>query len=58
MSDQTNAEYFAARAIAERRYSEVASDPRMAEAHAEMATRFEALAREFALEYQRLRIRI
>ena len=56
MSDQTNADYFAARAIAERRYSEVATDSRKAEAHADLAEQYEKLAREFAGERGRLHI--
>ena len=36
--------YYAARAIAERRMSQAATDPRVAAAHAEMSARYEALA--------------
>jgi hypothetical protein len=36
--------YYAARAIAERRLSQAAADPRSAAAHAELSARYEALA--------------
>ncbi len=47
MSDQTNAGYFAARALEARKRSRSANDPRAAAAHAEMAARYEELAAEF-----------
>ena len=47
MSDQSNSEYFASRAMAERRMCELATDPRAAEIHAEMAARYDQLALEF-----------
>ena len=44
MSKQDHSEYFAARAIAERRLSQAATDPRTAAVHAELAARYEALS--------------
>ena len=41
--------YYAARAIAERRLSQAASDPRAAAAHAELSARYDALACEPSL---------
>lgn len=46
MSRQAHTEYLAARAIAERRMGQAATDPRAAAAHAELAARYEALAAE------------
>jgi hypothetical protein len=42
--------YFAARAIAERRQSQAATDARVAAAHAEMSARYEALASDPSLD--------
>jgi hypothetical protein len=42
--------YYAARAIAERRQSQAATDPRAAAVHAEMSARYEALASDPSLE--------
>ena len=42
--------YYAARAIAERRQSQAATDPRTAAVHAEMSARYEALASDPSLE--------
>lgn len=42
--------YYAARAIAERRQSQAATDPRAAAVHAEMSARYEALASNPSLE--------
>ena len=42
--------YYAARAIAERRQSQAATDPRAAAAHAELSARYEALAADPSLE--------
>jgi hypothetical protein len=42
--------YYAARAIAERRQSQAATDPRAAAAHAELSARYEALAADPNLE--------
>ena len=42
--------YYAARAIAERRQSQAATDARVAAAHAEMSARYEALASDPSLE--------
>lgn len=42
--------YYAARAIAERRQSQAATDPRVAAVHAEMSARYEALASDPSLE--------
>ena len=47
MSDQTNAEYFAGRAAIERGLSESAADARAAAIHADLAARYEELARQF-----------
>lgn len=58
MSDQSNSEYFAARAAEARAMSEAATDPRCAAAHAEMAARYTALSKEFETERPRLRIAI
>ncbi len=38
--------YYAARAIAERRRAQSATDPRVATVHAELSARYEALAAE------------
>lgn len=48
-------EYFAARAISERRMSEAAADPRAAAVHDELAARYEALASEPSLELPSIR---
>ena len=50
MSRQAHTEYLIARAIAERRMSQSATDPRAAAAHAELAARYEALAAEHDAE--------
>ena len=50
MSNQTNAEYFAGRAVIERAKSEAAADQRAAAIHAELAERYEELARKFSAE--------
>lgn len=42
--------YYAARAIAERRQSQAATDPRAAAVHAEMSARYAALASDPGLE--------
>ena len=47
MSDKTNFEYFAERALFERAMSRTATDRRAIAAHIEMAERYEALASEF-----------
>ena len=44
MSDHRNSNYYAARALEERRMMEAAVDPRSVSAHAELAARYEALA--------------
>ena len=44
MSSQTNAEYYAGRAVIERGLSESATDERAAAIHAELAARYEELA--------------
>ena len=44
MSDHRNSNYFAERALAERRAMEIAADPRSVSAHAELVARYEALA--------------
>lgn len=56
MFDLTNSEYFAMRAIEARSMAESADDPRSAEAHAEMAERYEALSEEFRIERPRMHI--
>lgn len=50
MSDQTNAEYFAGRAVIERAMSEAATDRRAAAIHAELAERYEELALQFSAQ--------
>ena len=44
MSDYRNSNYYAERALEERRMMEIAVDPRSVSAHAELAARYEALA--------------
>ena len=44
MSDHRNSNYYAQRALEERRMMEIAVDPRSVSAHAELAARYEALA--------------
>ena len=44
MSDESHADYFAARELLERAMGRRATDARVAAAHAEMAERYEALA--------------
>jgi hypothetical protein len=51
-----DAEYFSDRASVEMALSRVATDPRAAAAHADMATRYEKLAAEFKIERAGLRI--
>lgn len=51
MSDLTNAEYFAHRAAQARVLSATATDPRAAEAHLDMALRYDELAAEFQLRH-------
>ena len=48
MSNQTNAEYFAGRAVIERAMSKVATDKRAAAIHADLAERYDELALEFS----------
>ena len=48
-------EYFAARAMAERRMSEAAADPRAAAVHDELAARYEALAADPSFELPSIR---
>ena len=50
MSRQAHTEYLLARAIAERRMGQSATDARAAAAHAELAARYEALAAEQAAD--------
>lgn len=50
MSEYPTSEYFADRARAELRASQVATDPRAAAAHAELAARYEALSSDPSLE--------
>jgi len=45
-----NQAYYAARAIAERRQSQAATDARAAAVHAEMSARYEALASDPSIE--------
>lgn len=47
MSNRTNSEYFAGRAVIESAMSEAAADQRAAAVHAELAERYEALAQQF-----------
>jgi hypothetical protein len=51
-----DAEYFADRALVEMAMSRIATDPRAASAHADMATRYEKLAAEFKVERPTIRI--
>ncbi len=44
MSKLANSEYFAERALVERRMMEAATDPRAVAIHGELAARYEALA--------------
>ena len=50
MSEAENSRYYADRALAELRLMETAADPRAAAAHAELASRYEALASDPSLE--------
>ena len=50
MSEFPTSEYYADRARAELRASQVATDPRAAAAHAELAARYEALSSDPSLE--------
>ncbi|HUE78300.1 MAG TPA: hypothetical protein VMN38_01530 [Sphingomicrobium sp.] len=45
MSGPPKSKYYAVRALAERRMTEAAADPRAAAAHAELAARYEAAGR-------------
>ncbi|MFL6725830.1 MAG: hypothetical protein ACJ8FS_04870 [Sphingomicrobium sp.] len=56
MSDQSNAEYFAKRARAERAMISRSTDPRVAAVHAEMAERYEQMAEGFPLKLTELSI--
>lgn len=51
-----DAEYFSDRALVEMAMSRIATDPRAASAHADMATRYEKLAAEFKVERATIRI--
>jgi hypothetical protein len=51
-----DAEYFADRALVEMALSRIATVPRAASAHADMATRYEKLAAEFKIERAGLQI--
>ena len=55
MSDR-DADYFADRALVELAMSRVATDPRAAAAHAEMAERYEKLAAEFKGDKPKLQV--
>ena len=50
MTEQSQAEYFAARELLERDLGRRATDTRVAAAHIEMAEHYEALARVFGAE--------
>ena len=56
MPDLTNSEYFAMRAVEARSMADSADDRRSAQAHAELAARYQALAVEFQTERPRMRI--
>ena len=55
MSDKSSVEYFAARALEEREMSITATDPSAAIAHAELADRYQALAKEFGSKTRSLK---
>ena len=50
MSELPTSEYYAGRAMAERRLSRAATDPRAGAAHGELAARYEALAADPSLD--------
>ena len=50
MSELPTSEYYAGRAMAERRLAQAAADPRAGAAHGELAARYEALAADPSLE--------
>jgi hypothetical protein len=50
MSNHPDQQYFAARALEERRMSEAATNPRAIAIHAEMEARYEALACDLPFE--------
>jgi hypothetical protein len=56
MSDQNDSSYFLERAAEELELSNTAEDPRAAAAHAELAVRYAAFAKEFEVESPRLRL--
>ena len=47
MPDQTNSEYFAARAVEHRKLSQTTADARAAAIHAELSARYAELSLEF-----------
>ena len=54
MSEIPTSQYYAERAVAERRRSQAAIDPRAGAAHAELAARYEALASDAHAKVQGL----
>ena len=55
MSERRNSDYYARRALEERRMTESATIPRTAAIHAELTARYEALASTPSLELPGLR---
>ena len=55
MSHHPHSEYYADRALAERRMMEAATDPRAAAIHSELVARYEALASYPSLDLPTLR---
>ena len=51
-----DAEYFADRATVELAMSHIATDPRVAAAHLEMAARYEKLVAEFLVQQRRSKV--
>ena len=56
MSDLSESDYFAERALVERGLSSAAGDPSAAAAHAELAERYEALAELFQAKHPTLKV--
>lgn len=56
MPDQSEADYFADRALVEQDLSRTAGDPKAAAAHAELAERYEALAEVFKSDHPTLKV--
>ena len=54
MSEKTNSEYFAARAVEHRKLSQTTADARAAAIHAELSARYAELSLEFEAKRQKL----